>query len=157
MSSTVESIVRSTDRRRIAEALIFAMADTAMLSMKTRAFAWNITGPFAASLRPMFILQYKDLEIAMEEMAMRVRVLGSPAPTAVSQLISLSNIREEAEVPDWREMVSQLVQDQGLAAQSARQVHNLAELTTDTATLDLSARRITRHERNAWELQALLE
>ncbi len=82
MSSTVESIVRSTDRLRIAEALIFAMADTAMLAMKTRAFAWNIIGPFAASLRPMFVLQYKDLEIAMEEMAMRVRVLGSPASGA---------------------------------------------------------------------------
>ena len=157
MSSTVESIVRSTDRRRIAEALVFAMADTAMLAMKTRAFAWNISGPFAASLRPMFVLQYKDLEIAMEEMAMRVRVLGSPAPTAISQLISLSNIREEADVPDWREMVSQLVQDQALAAQSSRQVYGLAELTTDTATQDLSARRITRHERNAWELKSLLE
>ena len=155
MSSTVESIVRSTDRRRIAEALIFAMADTAMLAMKTRAFAWNITGPFAASLRPMFILQYKDLEIAMEEMAMRV--LGSPAPTAISQLISLSSITEEAEVPDWREMVTQLVQDQTIAAQSSRQVHSFAELTTDTATQDLSARRITKHERNAWELKALLE
>lgn len=157
MSSTVESIVRSTDRRRIAEALIFAMADTAMLAMKTRAFAWNITGPFAASLRPMFILQYKDLEIAMEEMAMRVRVLGSPAPTAISQLISLSSITEEAEVPDWREMVNQLVRDQTIAAQSSRQVHSFAELTTDTATQDLSARRITKHERKAWELKALLE
>ena len=157
MSSTVESIVRSTDRRRIAEALIFAMADTAMLAMKTRAFAWNITGPFAASLRPMFILQYKDLEIAMEEMAMRVRVLGSPAPTAISQLISLSSITEEAEVPDWREMVNQLVRDQTIAAQSSRQGHSFAELTTDTATQDLSARRITKHERNAWELKALLE
>lgn len=71
--------------------------------------------------------------------------------------MSLSNIREEAEVPDWREMVSQLVQDQAVAAQSSRQVHGLAELTTDTATQDLSARRITKHERNAWELKALLE
>lgn len=157
MSSTVESIVRSTDRRRIAESLVYAMADAVMLSVKTRAFAWNVTGPFAASLRPMFILQHKDMEIAIEEISMRIRVLGNSAPTALSQLMSLSNIREEAEVPEWREMVSQLVHDQAIAAQSARQVHNFAELTTDTATQDLVARRIARHERNAWELKALLE
>jgi len=157
MSTTVESIVRSTDRRRIAESLVFAMSDCIMLSVKTRAFAWNVTGPFAAALRPMFILQHKDMEIAIEEMSMRIRFLGNPAPTALSQLLSLSNIREEAEVLEWREMVSQLVQDQAIAAQSARQVYNFAELTTDTATQELVARRITRHERNAWELKALLE
>jgi len=157
MSSTVESIVRSTDRRRIAESLVFALADAVMLSVKTRGFAWNVSGPFAASLRPMFILQHKDMEIAIEEMSMRIRFLGNPAPTALSQLMSLSNIREEAEVLDWRDMVSQLVQDQTIAAQSARQVHNFAELTTDTATQDLVARRIARHERNAWELKALLD
>lgn len=157
MSTTVESIVRSTDRRRIAESLVFAMADCVMLSIKTRAFSWNITGPFAACLRPMFILQHKDMEIAIEEMSMRIRFLGNPAPTALSQLISLSSIREESEVLEWREMVSQLLQDQAIAAQSARQVYNFAELTTDTATQELVARRITRHERNAWELKALLE
>jgi starvation-inducible DNA-binding protein len=157
MSTSVESIVRSTDRRRIAESLVFAMSDAVMLSIKTRAFAWNVIGPFAASLRPMFILQHKDLEIAIEEMSMRIRFLGNPAPTALSQLMSLSNIREEAEVLEWRDMVSQLVQDQTIAAQSARHVYNFAELTTDTATQELVARRITRHERNAWELKALLE
>ncbi len=157
MSNIVESIVRSTDRRRIAEALVFAMADCIMLSVKTRAFAWNVTGPFSASLRPMFILQHKDMEIAIEEISMRIRFLGNPAPTALSQLLSLSNIREESEVLEWREMVSQLVQDQAIAAQSAKQVYNFAELTTDTATQELVAKRITRHERNAWELKALLE
>lgn len=157
MSSIVESIVRSTDRRRIAESLVFAMADAVMLSVKTRAFSWNVTGPFAASLRPMFILQHKDMEIAVEEMSMRIRFLGNPAPTALSQLLSLSNIREESEVLEWREMVSQLVQDQATAAQSARQVYNFAELTTDTATQELMVKHITQHERNAWELKALLE
>jgi starvation-inducible DNA-binding protein len=157
MSSVIESIVRSTDRKRIAEALVFAMADAVVLSVKTRAFAWNVTGPFAASLRPMLILQHKDMEIAVEEISMRIRFLGNPAPTALGQLLSLSNIREESEVLEWREMISQLVQDQAIAAQSARQAHNFAELTTDTATQDLVARRIARHERNAWELRALLE
>jgi starvation-inducible DNA-binding protein len=157
MSSTIESIVRSTDRKRIAEALVYAMADAVVLSVKTRAFAWNVAGPFAASLRPMLILQHKDMEITIEEISMRIRFLGNPAPTALGQLLSLSNVREESEVLEWREMIGQLVQDQAIAAQSARQVHNFAELTTDTATQDLVARRIARHERNAWELKALLE
>lgn len=157
MNAQVESIVRAGSRRRIGEALVLSLADSFTLAMKTQAFAWNVTGPFSAAVRPLFQDQYQDLMAAITDMAIRIRVLGMPAPSAFSHFSSLSGIQEEADVPEWRDMVSALLDDQQIVSRACAAVYNTAELFNDTATLDLMTRRITRHDRNTWELRALLE
>jgi len=157
MNAQVESIVRAGSRRRIGEALVHSLADSFTLAMKTQAFAWNVTGPFSAAVRPMFQDQYNDLMLAISEMAIRIRVLGLPAPSAFSHFAALSGIQEEADVPEWRDMIRALLEDQAVVSRACAAVHNTAELFNDTATLDLMTRRITRHDRNTWELRALLD
>lgn len=157
MKTAVDHLIRQVDRRRIADAIVVTLAETYLLSAKTRAFFWNVSGPFAGALRPMFEAQHRDMEQSIDDMAVRLRFFGQPAPSAFMQLAQLSSVREEADVPDWRDMVSQLVQDQDVVVQAAKKVYAAAELSNDTATLDLMARRISRHERNAWELRSLLE
>ncbi len=157
MTGKLETLIKAVDRRRLADGLIVSLAGSFTLAVKTQGYGWNVTGPFAAALRPMFADMQRDLFAAVEEIAVRIRVLGSPTPSAFSQFAVLSGIHEEAECPDWREMVRQLVDDQEVLVKACQRVHDTAELSSDTATLDLMARRITRHERNAWELRVLLD
>lgn len=157
MAANVESITKSVDRRRLAEGLILSLAATFTLAVKTQGYGWNLSGPFSAALRPMFAEMQRDQFAAVEEIAVRIRVLGMPAPSAFSQFAVLSGVEEESECPDWREMVRQLVKDQDTIAKVCQRVRDTAELSNDTATLDLMARRITRHEQNAWELKVLLD
>ncbi len=157
MKPNIETIVKSVDRRRLAEGLVLSLASTFTLAVKTQSYSWNVSGPFSASLRTLFTDMHRDQFAAVEEIAVRIRVLGTPAPSAFSQFSVLSGITEEAESPEWREMVRQLVDDQDAVAKVCQRVHDTAELFNDTATLSLMARRITRHERNAWELKVLLD
>lgn len=157
MTGNLEALTKSIQRRRLADGLVVALCASFTLAVKTQCYGWNVSGPFASSLRAMFDSMRKDMFEAVEEMAVRLRVLGCPAPSAFSHFSVLSGIHEEPECPGWREMVEQLVADQDLVVDACRKVHDTAELSADTATLDLMARRITRHERNAWELRVLLE
>lgn len=136
---------------------MFVFANTFTLAVKTKAFAWNATGLFSASLRTMFKEQFNDHWPTIDEIAMRILVLGLPAPSAFGQFAPLSDVPEEPDVPEWRDMVRQLILDQEVVARTCQRAHATAELFNDTATLDLMGRRVARHQRNAWELKALLE
>ncbi|HEX5757084.1 MAG TPA: ferritin-like domain-containing protein [Arenimonas sp.] len=157
MTGNLEALTKSIQRRRLADGLVIALCGTFTLGVKTQCYGWNVSGPFASSLRVMFNGMHDDMFGAVEEMAVRLRVLGCPAPSAFSQFSVLSGIHEEAECPGWREMIEQLVLDQDIVIEACRKVHDTAELSADTATLGLMARRVTRHERYAWELRILLE
>ena len=157
MSGKLETLIKAVDRRRLADGLIVTLAASFTLAVKTQGYGWNVTGPFSGTLRPMFNEMQVDLYAAVDEIAVRIRVLGSPTPSAFSQYAVLSGLQEEGECPDWREMVRQLVDDQDVVAKACQRVYGTAEFSSDTATLDLMARRIPRHERNAWELRVLLD
>ena len=71
----------------------------------------------------MFETQYNELWLAADEVAERIRTLDVFAPGSYSQFGKLTSIKEEAGVPDWKEMVSQLVEGHeiGWAAKSILQ------------------------------------
>jgi starvation-inducible DNA-binding protein len=150
-------MIRPMDRRRVAEGLVHVISDSFTLALKCQSFAWNVTGPMSAALRPMFHDQARDGWGAVEEIAVRIRFLGLPTPSAFGQFLTLSSVQESADIPDWREMTRQLLGDQDLVVRSCQRAYNIAELGNDTASQDLMARRISRHQRNAWELRSLME
>lgn len=153
----VFGMIRPMDRRRVAEGLIHVISDSFTLSLKCQSFTWNVTGPMSAALRPLFQEQARDGWAAVEEIAVRIRYLGLPTPSAFGQFLTLSSVQEAADIPDWREMVRILLADQDLVVRSCQRAYNIAELGNDTASQELMSKRITRHQRNSWELRTLLE
>jgi starvation-inducible DNA-binding protein len=156
-AGVVLGVIRPMDRRRVAEGLIHVISDTFTLALKCQSFAWNVSGPMSAALRPLFQEQSRDGWAAVEEIAVRIRFLGLPTPSAFGQFLTLSSIQEAADIPDWRAMAQQLLTDQDLIVRSCQRAYNIAELGNDTASQDLMARRISRHQRNSWELRSLTE
>ena len=80
MESAVEG-----QRFRNAEGLVLSLAATFTLAVKTHSYGGNVSGPFSASLRALFSDMHRDQFAAVEEIAVRIRVLGTPAPSACSR------------------------------------------------------------------------
>ena len=148
--------ISEKDRRIIADGLSRLLADNYSLYLKTHNFHWNVTGPMFQTLHVMFMEQYNELWIALDQIAERIRALGFPAPGTNSEFARLTSIKETAGVPDAREMVRLLVQGHEAVARTARRIFPAVEKASDEPTADLLTQRMQVHE-TAWMLRSLLE
>ena len=147
-------------RKKIAEGLSHFLADSYTLYLKTHNFHWNVTGPMFNSLHVMFEGQYTEQWTALDDIAERIRALGHNAPGSYAEFVKLSSIKEETgltNVPEWREMVSQLVSGNEAVCRTARKVLKTADEAGDDPTVDLLTQRLQTHEKYAWMLRSLLE
>jgi starvation-inducible DNA-binding protein len=148
--------IAKKDREAVAKHLSKLLADTYSLYLKTHSFHWNVTGPQFNSLHLMFETQYNELWLAADEVAERIRTLDVFAPGSYSQFAKLSSIKEESGVPEWKEMVSQLVEGHEVAAATARDTLKAANAAGDDGTADMVTGRLKEHEKTAWMLRSLL-
>lgn len=143
-------------RRTIAEGLSRLLADEYTLYLKTHSFHWNVTGPMFNTLHLMFEQHYTEAAQAVDLVAERIRALGFQAPGTYQQFAGLSSIAEETGVPEWKEMVRQLVQGHEACVKTARAAFPSAEGASDEPTCDLLTQRMQLHEKTAWMLRSLL-
>ncbi|CAM0999654.1 DNA-binding ferritin-like protein (oxidative damage protectant) [Rhodanobacter sp. Root179] len=148
--------IAKKDREAVAKHLSKLLADTYSLYLKTHSFHWNVTGPQFNSLHLMFETQYNELWLAADEVAERIRTLDVFAPGSYSQFGKLSSIKEESGVPEWKEMVNQLVEGHEIAAATARDTLKAANAAGDDGTADMVTGRLQAHEKTAWMLRSLL-
>lgn len=144
-------------RKAIAEGLSRLLADEYTLYLKTHSFHWNVTGPMFNTLHLMFEQHYTEAALAVDLVAERIRALGLPAPGTYKQFVALSSIDEEPGVPEWKEMVKQLVRGHEACVRTARTVFPAAEVAGDEPSCDLLTQRMQLHEKTAWMLRSLLE
>ena len=149
--------ISEKDRRRIADGLARLLADNYSLYLKTHNFHWNVKGPMFQTLHVMFMEQYNELWLALDQIAERIRALGFPAPGTNSEFARLTSIEETAGVPEAREMVRLLVQGHEAVARTARKTFPAVEKANDQPTMDLLTQRLQVHEKTAWMLRSLLE
>ncbi|KJV36323.1 Dps family protein [Luteibacter yeojuensis] len=148
--------IAKKDREAVAKQLSKLLADTYSLYLKTHSFHWNITGPQFNSLHNMFEVQYNELWTAADEIAERIRILDVFAPGSYSQFGKLTSIKEESGVPEWKNMVAQLVEGHEIAAATSREVIKVADEAGDEGSADMVTGRLKEHEKTAWMLRSLL-
>jgi len=152
--------ISEKDRRKIADGLSRFLADSYTLYLKTHNFHWNVTGPMFNSLHVMFMNQYTEQWTALDEIAERIRALGFNAPGSYAQFVKLASIREESgdgAMPEWQEMVRQLVAGNEAVCRTGRKVLDIADDADDNPTEDLLTQRLQTHEKYAWMLRSLLQ
>lgn len=145
------------DRKKIADGLSKLLADNYSLYLKTHGFHWNVTGPMFNSLHVMFETQYNELWLANDVIAERIRALDVYAPGSYTQFGKLTSIKEENGVPEWKEMVQQLVDGHETTARTGRLAFKLADAADDQPSADLITQRLEAHEKTAWMLRSLLK
>jgi len=147
----------STEKEHVVDSLNALLADSYTLYVKTHGYHWNVTGPMFNSLHSMFEAEYMELALAVDEIAERIRALGSPAPGSYRQFSELTSLEEDSTVPVAMDMVRALVADHEAVTETARRLVRAAEGVGDDATVDLGVRRIDTHEKTAWMLRSHLE
>lgn len=148
--------ISTEDREQIADGLSRLLADSYTLYLKTHNFHWNVTGPRFRDLHLLFEEQYTELATAVDEIAERIRTLGSPAPGTYRQFSALTTIEEPDGVPAAEAMLSALVTDHEAVVRTARAVLPLAQQAADESSASLIADRMVVHEKSAWMLRSLL-
>ncbi|MBO6543622.1 MAG: DNA starvation/stationary phase protection protein [Alphaproteobacteria bacterium] len=149
--------IPEADRVKIAEGLTRVLADTYTLYLKTHNYHWNVTGPMFNTLHTMFMTQYNELWMAVDEVAERIRSLGEYAPGSYKAYASLTSIEEDVDVPKAEVMIANLVKGHEAVARTARSVFPLAEAASDESTADLLTQRMQASEKTAWMLRSMLE
>jgi len=144
-------------RKAITDGLSRLLADEYTLYLKTHSFHWNVTGSMFNTLHLMFEQHYTEAALAVDLVAERIRALGFPAPGTYRQFAELSSIKEEGGVPEWKEMVRQLVLGHEACVKTARAVFPKAETVGDEPSCDLLTQRMQLHEKTAWMLRSLLD
>lgn len=157
MAAEIHIGLSDAQRNEISDGLKKLLADSYTLYLKTHNFHWNVTGPLFPTLHKMFEEQYMELANAVDEIAERIRALGHSAPASYKHFADLTSIKEENGVPEWREMIKQLVSGQEVIVRTSRQCLEPADKANDQPTIDLLTRRMLEHEKSAWMLRSLLE
>jgi starvation-inducible DNA-binding protein len=145
------------DNKAVVAGLEKLLADSYTLYLKTHSYHWNVTGPMFTTLHTLFETQYTELALAVDEIAERIRALGSPAPGSYSQFMKVAKVKEDATVPAAVDMIRNLVADYATVVATAREMVRAGEAAGDDASVDLGVRRIDVHEKGAWMLRSHLE
>ncbi len=139
----------------IVNALKKVLADTFVLYFKTHSFHWNVEGMSFKALHELFELQYTELWQATDEIAERIRALGSYAAANYQELLKDASLAEAGQVPDAKDMLEQLASDNREIVSVLYNALRAAEKGGDEATVDMLIARTQVHEKAAWMLESM--
>lgn len=154
MQHIASSKTQHQHRQKIADELSHYLADTYALYLKTQNFHWNVTGPLFYSLHKMFEEQYQELALAIDEIAERIRALGSFTPASFAHFSQLSSLKDEKSSLGAETMVSKLIKDHETLAAASLHLIATAQKAHDEGTADLIIQRLKSHEKTIWMLKS---
>ncbi len=141
------------------EMLNSLLANEYTLFTKTLNFHWNITGPRFHSLHTFLETQYKELLETMDDLAERIRILGSRPLSTVKEMERESHINENPqEYPKAEEMLKELLYDnQSIQRQIKLFLQGETFLKNDPGTEDFLVSLLQKHEMTSWMLKSHLQ
>lgn len=146
----------TTKSKKVVNSLRQVVADSYALLAQIHICHWNVTGPSFFSLHNAFEEQYTELFPAVDEIAERIRALGSKAPGGLSNLASMSKIKEIKENACAEEMAKHLYSSHEIVIENLKKARDVAGDEGDDQTEDLMIARIQVHEKAAWMLKSYL-
>lgn len=132
------------------------LASNYTLYTKYQNFHWNVTGPHFYSLHNFFEEQYTALAEANDEIAERIRALGSVAPGTMQAFIELSLIKESPEALSAEQMLETLKSDNEIIIEQLKKLIVEFAESGDDGTADLLTQRVQYHQKTLWMLESTL-
>jgi len=140
----------------IANALKPVLADSVQLYVLTQNVHWNVTGPLFQPVHALTEEQYTELAAAVDEIAERIRSLGSKAPATLKAYSELGSIKDLDENANAETMVEALIEANETIANNIRPIVSDAADAGDEVTAGLLTDRLTVHEKAVWMLNAMI-
>ena len=141
----------------VIEGLRQVVADSYALLGQTHLCHWNVEGSDFFALHQAFEEQYTELFTAIDEIAERIRALGSYSPGGLASLARMAGFDEIAEDAPAKTMVSSLVDQNEKLIHHAADARDAAAEADDKETEDLMIARIQVHEKTRWMLKSFLK
>lgn len=134
------------------------LADEYVLYTKTRNYHWNVTGMHFNDLHKFFEAQYGELDTVVDEVAERVRALGSKTIATLSEFSNKTRLSERpGEYPDADTMLKNLLLDHEAIITNLRKDLQTCNDLNDVGTGDFLTGLMEQHEKMAWMVRAFLE
>jgi starvation-inducible DNA-binding protein len=156
-TTTKQNATATRQDTRLVDALNQVLADSYSLMALSHLAHWNIEGSGFFSLHKAFEEQYESLFEAVDEIAERVRALGSYAIGGLSKLAKTASMQEFGSPLPQKDFVAGLVVAHEKVLEDAARCRNLAGEANDLETQDLMIKRIQWHEKTIWMLKSYLK
>lgn len=148
--------IKETNRKAVSEMLQQILADEFILYTKYRNAHWNVEGIDFHTKHVFFEEEYGKLEVIVDEVAERIRMLGVYAPGTLKEFIELSQLEEKKpKQNDSASYMKLLLEDhQQVIAYIRKSISENAEEHNDEGTADFITGLMQQHEQMAWMLRA---
>lgn len=140
--------------KEISEALRIFLSSTYALYLKTQNFHWNVISPEFFSLHLLFQKHYEEMANGVDEIAERIRSLGSYVHGSFSSFLAESLIKESNQMISASKMVQELMQDHEEISRLGRPLIRRFQDLHDDVSSDLLIKRLAFHEKAAWMLRS---
>jgi len=142
----------------VSQILGVLLADEVVLYLKTRNFHWNVVGANFIEMHKFFEDQYEELDDILDEVAERIRSIGSRAPGSMAEFLGATRLKEsDGKVAHAAGIIEVLLADHETVIRGIR--HDLAAVAkaNDAGTEDFLIGLIEQHEKMAWMLRSHLQ
>ena len=147
----------SKDLPSLADSLNLVLADSYALMSLTHLAHWNVEGQGFFALHTAFQTQYEELFTAIDEIAERIRALGSYAIGGLGTLANAAGMKEFASPLAQEQYVKALLAANEKLVKDAMVARDLAGEANDPESQDLMTERVTLHQKTIWMLKSYLK
>jgi starvation-inducible DNA-binding protein len=147
------------DLEEIATWLNLLLADEYVLFTKTRKAHWNVAGPNFHEMHKLFQQQYQAMDIMIDAIAERVRVLGHIALGSMNDFLNVTNLKEKKDgFGNPGQMVQTLISDHESIIRLIRNdIIPFSDKYKDQGTSDFVTGLMEQHEKMNWMLRSYLD
>lgn len=132
------------------------LASENILNVKIRNYHWNVTGRHFSEYHKYFEELYDDSAENIDEIAERIRMLGSQAKASMAYFLEKSFLSEETQTElSANDMVKNLLNDTEKTIVKMRNAIEIISETNDSGSEDFLIALMQKHEKNAWMLRSM--
>ena len=124
------------------------------LYFKSHSFHWNVEGPDFAQYHGFLGDFYESVFDQTDDIAEKIRMLGSYAPTNLSRMLELSDIQETDTIPDALSMLRILKEDNDRFIFHIRAGIVAADAANEPAISNFLQDLLDKHQKHAWMLRS---
>jgi starvation-inducible DNA-binding protein len=138
-------------------ALKTAFASEFSFYLKSHNFHWNVEGPLFGQLHELFERIYTEVYGSIDTFAEHLRALQVYTPASLQKFSMLTTVQDENRVPEWKEMLEELLADSDRMADIFRITFDMAEANGDHGLSNFLADRQDAHKKHSWMLRSSLK
>jgi starvation-inducible DNA-binding protein len=141
---------------KLQNALEIAFASEFSFYLKAHNYHWNVTGPMFPQLHDLFGKIYEEVYGSIDTFAEEIRVTGTFVPASYTRFSMLSQIDDETDIPQDRDMIGELLSDSERMSKLLKLTFDMATAAGEEGLADFLAGRMDAHKKHSWMLRSTL-